>query len=280
MLYPRLAAVAVMLVWCARAEKPPVFEVASVKANHSPDARGGHVQFLPGGRLSIQNIVLSAIVSFAYDVPINPSIRLNGLPDWTRNERFDIEATTDKASLPPEVVGIARIRKMKLMLQTLLAERFHMHVRAETREMPLYALVIGKSGPKLKPAKIQESDCTEDSPAKPSIPCHEVMGGMGRGLHAKAVDLSDITHYVENWSDRPVIDKTGLTGLFELDTEGWTPMTAQPPREVTGGGDEGLNDPERHTIFLIFDRLGLKLESQKGPVQIYTIEHVEKLSEN
>jgi uncharacterized protein (TIGR03435 family) len=106
------------------------------------------------------------------------------------------------------------------------------------------------------------------------------MGGMGRGLHGKAVDLSDIVHYVENWTDRPVIDKTGLTGLFEIDTEGWTPMTAQPPREVTGGADEGLNDPERHTIFLIFDRLGLKLESQKGPVQIYTIEHVEKLSEN
>jgi uncharacterized protein (TIGR03435 family) len=280
MLYLRLAAVAVTLVSCAMAEKPPAFDVASVKANHSPDQRGGHVQFLPGGRLSVQNIVLSAIISFAYDVPINPSIRLNGLPDWTRTARFDIEATTDKASLPPDLVGLARIRKMKLMLQTLLADRFHMQVRTETREMPLYALVIGKSGPKLKPAKIQESDCADPEAVKLAMPCHEVMGGMGRGLHAKAVDVSDIAHYVENWSDRPVVDKTGLTGLFEIDTEGWTPMTAQPPREATGGGDEGLNDPDRHTIFLVFDRLGLKLEQQRGPVQIYTIEHVEKLSEN
>jgi uncharacterized protein (TIGR03435 family) len=107
------------------AEKPPAFEVASVRANRWPDPREVvHVEFLPGGHLSIENVVLCAIVSFAYDVPINPSIRLNGLPDWTRTERFDIEATTDKQSPPPDVVGIARIRKMKLMLQTLLAERF------------------------------------------------------------------------------------------------------------------------------------------------------------
>jgi len=267
----------------AYAEKPPAFDVASVKANHSEDRRTIHVQFLPGGRLSIGNVALFAIISFAYDVPINPSIRLSGMPDWARSERFDIEATTDNESLPPDVVGVARTRKMKLMLQTLLAERFHLRVRTETKEMPIYAVLVGKNGPKLKPAGIQENDCA-DPATKPDsgIACHELMGGIGRGLHGKAVNISDIARYIENWTDRPVIDKTGLTGLFEIDTEGWTPMVAPPgpPRESAAGGDEGLNDPERHTIFLVFDRLGLKLEAQRGPAQLYTIEHLEKLSEN
>src|SRR5207248_467883 len=105
--------------------------------------------------------------------------------------------------------------------------------------------------PKLKPAGIEEKDCPDTTNTvvqqgaprgDAAIPCHEVMGGMGRGLHGKAVDLTDIASYVENWSDRPVVDKTGFRGLFAIDTEDWTPMTSMPPREVTGGKDEG---PER-----------------------------------
>ncbi len=274
----RMAVLGFALICSAWSQQAPAFDVASVKANHSPDARNAHVQFLPGGRLSIENIWLSAIISVAYDVPFNRSVRLSGMPDWAGSERFDIEARTDEASLPPGPADAARIKQMKAMLQTLLAERFHLKVRSETRELPVYALVIAKNGPKLKSAGIAESDC--EAPGQSQIRCHELTGGMGRGLHGKAVEISDIARAIENWIDRPVIDKTGLNGLFEIDTEGWTPVVAQPPQEIAGGKDEGLDDPERHTIFLVFDRLGLKLEAQKGPVQVYTIERLEKLSEN
>src|SRR5881275_2532562 len=121
----RIAALILAVVTGARAQKPPAFDVASVKANHSPDMCGMHVQFLPGGRLSIENMPLFIVIALAYDVPFNPSVRLSGVPDWTRSDKFDIEARAE--TLPPDLVGAA------------------------------------------------------------DIPCHQVAGGIGRGLHGKAV---------------------------------------------------------------------------------------------
>ena len=240
--------------------------------------------------MKIDNLPLFIIITAAYDIPFNSFVRLSGVPDWTQTERYDIEATPDKSALPPSLIGKARIRKMREMLQNLLVDRFHMKIRTETRDLPVYVLLTGKGGPKLKPANIQEKDCPDptDAAVQPSdsskgpIPCHQMGGGQGRGLHGKAIDTADMARFIENWTDRPVIDKTALSGLYEVDTEGWTPMRALPgpPREAGAGSDEGLNDPERHTLFTVLDRLGLKLDSQRGPVQVYVIEHIEKLSEN
>jgi uncharacterized protein (TIGR03435 family) len=106
---------------------------------------------------------------------------------------------------------------------------------------------------------------------------------MGRGLHGKAVTVADIARYAENWSDRPLLDCTALTGLYEVDTDGWVPMQARPPAAdgaPPGAEAQSIADPARPTLFLVMDRLGLKMEPAKGPVDIYTVLHVEQPTEN
>jgi uncharacterized protein (TIGR03435 family) len=105
---------------------------------------------------------------------------------------------------------------------------------------------------------------------------------MGRGLHATAADLDDLALFVANWTDRPVINRSGLTDLFSIDTEGWTPMR---PRQPNPDGSispeaESLADPSRPTIFMIFCRLGLNLEPSRGPVDLYIIESAERPTAN
>jgi len=102
-------------------------------------------------------------------------------------------------------------------------------------------------------------------------------------MHAQAVSASDLASYASGWADRPVIDKTGLTGLFNIQTEGWVPMRPRPARpsgQDSTPEDLAFADPARPTLFQIFDRLGLKLESQKAPIETFVIESVERPSEN
>ena len=254
------------------------FEAASVKPNKSATRPG--MQFLPGGRFTATNMPLFMLIASAYDVPFQ-SVRLSGGPDWIRSERYDIEATAGTDAIPSGISAKARENKTRLMLQALLADRFKLTIRRETKELPVYAVLVGKSGPRLQKAKIEEKNCPE-GPENYGVSCHSFMGGMGRGLHAKAVTVSDIVMFVENWSDRPVVDKTGIRGLFEVETDGWAPLR---PRPVASGAepsaeDIAMADPMRPSLFLIFERLGLKMESQKAPVEAFVIDHVEKPTEN
>jgi uncharacterized protein (TIGR03435 family) len=106
---------------------------------------------------------------------------------------------------------------------------------------------------------------------------------MGRGLHAQAVSIPDLALAVSNWSDRPVVDRTGLDGLYNIQTEGWQPMRPRPPRppgqELTNE-DRAFADPATPTLFQIFERLGLKLEPQKAPVETIVIQSIDRPSEN
>ncbi len=168
------------------------------------------------------------------------------------------------------------------MLQALLADRFKLKIRRETKEMPVYAIVVAKGGPKLEQADIQEKDCTEGPfivmPGTPNTACHSFIGGQVRAIHARAVSLADVGAYVENWADRPIVDKTGLDGLYRIETTPWQSMnlTSSPP----GAKQDGVDVADLPTIFEVFDKLGLKLESQRGQVETYVIDHVEKPSEN
>ncbi len=183
----------------------PAFAVTSVKPTQ-PDARGINLQFLPGGRLVITGFPLHIIIAIAYNLPFQSS-RLTGGPDWVRSSRYDIEATAEPGAIPPSLTGAARAQKMKLMLQSLLADRFKLAMRTETREMAVFELVAAKDGPKLEKAKVEEKDCP--TRREPTASCHQFAGGQGRGMHGQAVDLSDLAQYVENWTERPVLDRTG-----------------------------------------------------------------------
>jgi uncharacterized protein (TIGR03435 family) len=259
----------------------PTFEVASVKPHVGGFDRNTLVPptVLPGGRF-VSRFPLSILISYAYKVPFNQGPRMMGIPDWAQGQGiYDIEA---KGAMPPGLSIQARNDRVRAMVQALLVDRFKLVIRRESKQMPVYALVVAKRGPKLQLADIDEKDCPEASlntlgPVSASTPipnvCHAVSGGMGRGLHARAANISDLAAYVENWTDRPLLDKTGIKGLFRFETKGWQPMG---PSVDTGS--PALAD--RPTVFQIFEDLGLRMEAQKGIVEVYVIDHIEKPSEN
>src|SRR5262249_54960236 len=142
-----------------------------------------------------------------------------------------------------------RDEKMRLMLQTLLADRFQLKIRRETKELPVYAVTVAKNGPKLEKAKIEEKDCAE--PGTPGISCHSLMGGRGRGLHGAAVSLTDVLEYVENWTDHPLVDKTGIQGLYNVQTSGWLPMQPGPPPPAGAKGEDGSDLADVPTLFTL-----------------------------
>jgi uncharacterized protein (TIGR03435 family) len=258
--------------------KPTAFEVASVKLNKANDRRIG-IEFLPGGRLVITNVPLLIIIAHAYRVPFNSSPRLSGGPDWIRAERYDIEARAEKGAIAPNISSEARGQLMRSMLQSLLADRFKLAVRHDTKEMAVYAVVPAKDGPKLERAKVQENDCPEARTSE-GFACHEFAGGQGRGLHGQAVTISDLAYYVENWAEHPVIDKTGIKGLFHIETKPWISMQPGPAPPAGAKGEDGSDVADLPTLFTVFANLGLKLEAQRAAVEVYEITHVERPAEN
>jgi len=270
-----------------RAQSQPAerlaFAAASIRESKSLDKSGMNFQFLPGGRFVARGVPLSIIVATAYDVPFQ-SGRLTGVPDWMYRTAFDIEATPEEGTIPPGASRKVRDDKIRGMLQTLFADRLKMTVRREVREMPVYAVDVRKGGPKLQKSVINEGACAgQPTTLGDGRSCHSLEGGQGRGVEGDAVTISDLASWVSNWADRPVIDKTGLPELYKIQTDGWVPMRPRPPRppgQEPSAEDLAFADPTRPTLFQIFDRLGLKLESQTAPVEILVIEHVERPSEN
>jgi uncharacterized protein (TIGR03435 family) len=259
------------------AQAPPAFEVASVKPHDPGDRRLNLPRFLPAGRFVGVGIPVQILVTEAYHLPFQGT-QLSGGPDWIRSPEgaYDIEAKADEAALKG-LSATARVDKMRLMLRTLLAERFKLTIRSEIKEQPVYLLTVGKNGPKLQRSNVDEKDCVD-----PASHCREGGSGQGRGIHAKAFDLAELALSVSNFTDRPLIDKTGLTGLYDIDTEGWVPMRARPVPPGTEPTAESLAlaDPTRPTLFMIFEKLGLKMESSRAPVELFVIEHVEKPTGN
>jgi uncharacterized protein (TIGR03435 family) len=164
-----------------------------------------------------------------------------------------------------------------------MADRFKLMIRRVTKEVPIYALMIGKGGPKLQKADIQEKDCPETpeiGPADGNTICHRFTGGRGRGLHGRAVDMSDLVSYVQNWTDRPLFDKTGIKGLYHIETEPFQPMELSSSPAAPGAKQDGVLSADLPTLFTVFERLGLKMESRKGKVNLIVIDHIEKPTEN
>jgi len=109
-------------------------------------------------------------------------------------------------------------------------------------------------------------------------PCHQFLGGLGHPLNAKAIDMDDLARYIENWTDLAVVNRTGLSGLFSVNTEGWLPMRLPPPppnAAPTTNRFAGLP-----TIFTVLRKLGLELKRQEDTLAVYTVERIERPSIN
>ena len=147
------AIVSACVIACTCLGQPsPVFEVASVRQNKSGDLRGLSWRFQPG-RFTARNLPVYIIVATAYSIPMY-SKRLSG-PNWIYSEKYDIDAKTSDP-IPPDAG--------RAMLRSLPADRFELTVRRETKEMPVYAAVVTRSGLQLARSKIDVSDCPEGGP--------------------------------------------------------------------------------------------------------------------
>ena len=296
-----LARIAAVLLVCGfgiaqEAQVRPSFEIASVKLNKSADPAfsnfpmgPGDVYSANGGHFTARGVALVSYLFFAYKITGDQSEAvLSQLPDWTKTDRFDIEAKTD---------GDPRKDtkdQMRLMVQSLLAERFGLVARFETKQVPVFALTLAKAGK----TGLQLRAHPADAPCSTAIPkagegftatvaggFPELCGGFlplspsmpGRvRLGARNVTLDFIgKQLISNFLNRPVIDRTGLSGTFDISVE-WTPEPNGP-----GAGGNFQPDPTGPTFLeALNEQLGLKAESTKAPAQVLTIDHVDHPTEN
>ena len=247
----------------------PAFATITLKPARSADPSNARVQMLPNGDFIASAVPVITLLSYAYDVPVNPSPRLSGLPEW--RETYDIEAKASAKAVQTGLQESEKRRRMQGMIRRLLADRFKLVMRVEQKTMPVYALTVADGGPKLQKSAISENACTFDTD---SNGCHNFVGGLGHPLIAKAIDMDDLVHYIGNWTDLPVVNRTALSGLFTVNTEGWIPMTLPPPPpNATPAENRFARLP---TIFTVLGKLGLELRRQEETVPVYTVAHIER----
>jgi bla regulator protein blaR1 len=225
-------------------EKRVEFEVASVKLTATQGSFT--VEFLPGGRFSARNFTVQNLLRNAYQLQ---DYQISGGPGWMDSAGFDIQARAAAFTSEPTP------EDMRKMIQALLADRFRLTLHRETRQLPIYALVVGKNGPKLK---VADSDAAPPRTIK-----------MGE-LVTQKMSMTMLANLLTFELERPVRDETGLKGDFAFTLDYTRGMTES---------DAGA--PSRPSLFTaVQEQLGLKLESAKGPVEVLVIDHVEKPSEN
>jgi uncharacterized protein (TIGR03435 family) len=269
------------------AAQPQSFEVASIK----PSAPSGgntfmvRVEMAPGGRYTASGVTLKLLLQQAYDVK---DYQITGGPGWISTERYDINAKADTPDIKRD--------QIRVLLQSLLAERFQLQIHRETRELPVYSMVIGKGGHKLHLSEFQPDENPAPKPAEAGSPAQAAGGPpdgqaakrgammrMGRGmLDAQMANIAALVNMLSQQLGRPVLDKTGLKGSWDFKLE-WTPDETQGGMGFGGGAHEAAppGDASKPSIFTaIQEQLGLRLESDKGPVEIIVIDRVEKPTEN
>jgi uncharacterized protein (TIGR03435 family) len=271
----------------------PAFDVASIKQNKTGDGRS----FLgnpPGGRFSATNMPLRALIAFAYGTPQPlPNFRIIGGPSWIDSDRFDINA---KASTEFQPGTNGPSPQLFLMLKALLAERFKLVAHNESRELPVYDLVMARSDARLGP-QLHKSDvdCAAlfatrrggGPPPPPPQPGERMQCGMfasPASVVGGAVSMAQFATLLSRIVNRTVVEKTGLTGNFDINLT-FTPE--QPARAPGPGADQPIRvngvdiDPNGPSLFTALqEQLGLKLDSQKGPVDVVVIDSVEHPTED
>jgi len=255
-----LAALVASTATHAQAPPPPVFDVASVKANKTGATQ---VTISWQGGVTLINVPLRAIVQLAYN--INTPSRIIGHPDWTNVERFDIQAR------PPE--GMNAVEQMRPMLRALLEDRFKLIAKIEKRELQSYALVKvradGQLGPDLKPSTtICKGPRGEANPL--AIQCG-VQGGAGGGVKLVGVPMGQLAPLISLIVGRPVVDRTGLAGTYDM--------------ELRFSGDSipgaASVDPGAPSIFTALpEQLGLKLDAERELADVLVIERIDRPTEN
>ncbi len=239
------------------------FELASVQ----PSPRGNvgtTVRFVPG-ELTLANWTTKGLITYAYNVAAD---RILGGPSWIDSERYVIDAKVDdsvayeaenliEANVAGRFPPGLRHDQLKLMIQSLLEDRFQLRLRREMKQLPVYALVIATNGPKLHEAK--PGDSYANGIMGPNFLPAGPHWGAGKNGHlaVQALPMSTVAEILSQQLNRTVVDQTGLTGDYDF-TLNWAPNDKEP------------------SIFTAIERqLGLKLESQTASIEVVVIDHAE-----
>jgi uncharacterized protein (TIGR03435 family) len=273
----RLLLLLLMTSVSAVAQSPnskPAFEVVSVKPNTT--GRNAGIAQQPGGRFVATEITLKRLMQYAY----RGNQQFIGGPAWLDTDRWDIEAKAAEGTVLPRA-GLLDMAAppdaLALMVQSLLENRFKLKSHTETRELPLYELVVAKGGARVK--------LSEDPTPAASL----VGGGGGRGgvlprggirignndFEAAAQSISILAAAMSAlFSDRPVIDKTGLKGLYDIKLQ-WDRDAGLNANPAAASAVSGPSLPAA-----LEEQLGLRLQSAKGPLPVLVIDSVERPSDN
>lgn len=279
----------VFATFAALAQTAPLsFEAASLKPTASPgtvDRIMRRMQGGPGsadpGRFTYTNVTLKQLVQMAYNLK---EFQVEG-PDWIDTLGFDLIATMPQGTTKEQA---------SQMMQTLLKERFKLEFHRETKPMPMFALVVGKNGPKMK--EVEPQALPADAPPPPPGP-----RGMGRGPGVRMMmgpngiqlagqmTMAQLANALTRQLQRPVIDQTELSKSYDVDIT-WMPDSMDNARMSRGGGGPGPGGPDgagpegahggaEPTMTLaqaLNDVLGLKLDPRKSPAEVLIIDRAEK----
>jgi len=251
------------------------FAKITIRPASAADPRNMRMQVLPNGDLIANAVPVIMLLSYAYDVPVDPSPRLSPLPDWTIRERYDIEGKGIANAITPSLQGSDSRSRSQPKIRGLLADRFRLAMRVESKTMSVYALTVASSGPKLQNSALTDKECTFDTDPQG---CHNFVPGFGHPLNAKAIDMDDLAHYIANWTDLPVVNHTSLSGLFTVNTEGWFPMRLPPP--PPHAPPDANHFAGLPTIFTVLSKLGLELNRQQDILPIYSVKRIERPATN
>jgi bla regulator protein blaR1 len=258
--------VVLTLLFSQSSSPKPAFEIVSIKPNLSGDNRVS-ITNQPGGRFVATGVPLRFLMTSAYRVR---EFQILGGPAWITSDRWDIDARPAEAVARPSVpVDPSVPDTMSLMVQSLIEDRFQLKMHRETREQPVYELVVAKGGSKMKLSDDQTPVQPPQRGGEPAARRNSIRTGRG-DLEATGIQFGIFVNVLSQQLGRPVVDKTGLAGFYDFRLQ-WTPqLTPQPDSDSSGP-----------TIFTALqEQLGLRLESAKGAVEVIIIDGIQKPSEN
>jgi uncharacterized protein (TIGR03435 family) len=249
----------------------PKYAVATIKPTSMEEER--FMSRLSPDGVRMEGVPVQEMLRTAFGVEQD---RLLGVPSWAKSDRYDIEAKVEPADAP-KLEGLT-LRQRQAMLLPLLTDRFNMKYHHETRELPVYVLTIAKGGSKLMESKPEPAQANH-------APLRKMM--MGRGsFESQGGSVAALMQALSMQLGRTIIDKTGLTGNYDF-TLKWTPDTGSGPMMPgpdggpPGGDNTDASDANGPSLFTALqEQLGLKLEPEKGPVDVIVIDRLDQPSPN
>jgi uncharacterized protein (TIGR03435 family) len=264
---PRACLLMLGLAFALQAAGDPRFEVASIKAS---DPNPSNPMFIgmsaDGAMVTYTNITLRDCIQGAYRAR---DFQIVG-PDWMTSVRFEIRAKLPQGASSDQIPE---------MLQALLAERFRLEIRHDTKDQNVYALLVGDGGAKLKPAERKADDNSPRALGPDGKPRALMMFGYlpgGVAITAPSASPTSLVGLMSRFTARPVVDMTGIAGQYDFKLT-FAPEIIGPNAGALPGSDSAATSVETApSLFDAVKQYGLRLEARKAPVEMFVVTHLEK----